>query len=132
MTDLILNPKTNRYLKRTSQAGKRLLKSMKCLEETPTRANSSDEEYSPYQIGHTVSTKKIIKAGADLTSKNIKKFKNLDDDEMDTLFKKLLLQKLGCADDKPTKSKKSMDKRLNKKKKFKVQQPSSSESDESD
>jgi hypothetical protein len=168
MSDLILNPATNRYIKKTSQRGRRLLKELSVTKpeprpdnvepikeksvkkepperKTPKKEQSKErapeytiyedaEEYTPYHFTADVA-KRVIKTGSDIAAKNIKKFKGLDESEMDALFKKLLLEKLG-GDTKPQKEKPrsvtSKPSKVKPKQKFKVIQPSSDDSDSSE
>jgi len=80
-SDLILNPKTNRYVKKSSQTGRRLLKTL----ATPVQSA-------------------LLEAGAEIVAENAPKFKQLSADETDTLFKSLLLERLSIKP-KKTKSK---------------------------
>ena len=73
-SDLILNPKTNRYVKKSSQTGRRLLKTL----ATPVQSAS-------------------LEAGADIVAENAPKFKQLSAEETDTLFKSLLLERLSIS-----------------------------------
>ena len=98
-SELILNPKTNRYVKKTSQTGKRLLKESKaCAEFTlnqpiqpmfsesrqiqpehqPLVLPESPEPIQPIQTA-------IIQAGVDIVEHNASKFKGLNPSDMDTL-----------------------------------------------
>ena len=102
MSDLILNPASNRYIKKTSQTGKRLLK--KLMAETheiqqPIQQPEIHEqpEIKPPKIKESKALalqKALTSKGVEIVSENRDKFDNLSDKEMDRLFKKLLLKKL--------------------------------------
>ena len=82
---LILNPKTNRYVKKTSQTGLRLIKEL----SMPIPPQSIPQpQPTPIQ-------KVINSTCADLVVQNPEKFKGLGPQELDELFKKLLLERLG-------------------------------------
>ena len=140
-SELILNPKTNRYVKKTSQTGKRLLKESKaCAEFTfhqPIQPMFSESrqiqpehqpiilpELPPPQPIQPIQTA-IIQAGVDIVEHNASKFKGLNPSDMDALFKKLLLERLSISDASSKTKKKA------KKSRFKVIQSSSSDSDTS-
>ena len=140
-SELILNPKTNRYVKKTSQTGKRLLKESKaCAEFTlnqPIQPMFSESrqiqpehqpiilpEPPPPQPIQPIQTA-IIQAGVDIVEHNASKFKGLNPSDMDALFKKLLLERLSISDASSKTKKKA------KKSRFKVIQSSSSDSDTS-
>ena len=140
-SELILNPKTNRYVKKTSQTGKRLLKEAKaCAEFTlnqPIQPTFSESriiqpeqpivlpEAPPPQPIQPIQTA-IIQAGVDIVEHNASKFKGLNPSDMDALFKKLLLERLSISPNASSKTKKKA-----KKSRFKVIQSSSSDSDTS-
>ena len=141
-SELILNPKTNRYVKKTSQTGKRLLKESKaCAEFTlnqPIQPMFSESrqiqpehqpiilpELPPPQPIQPIQTA-IIQAGVDIVEHNASKFKGLNPSDMDALFKKLLLERLSISPNASSKTKKKA-----KKSRFKVIQSSSSDSDTS-
>ena len=149
-TELILNPKTNRYVKKSSQAGKRLLKEMRASpsdglkpQDTKPPAPESPQPQpdniampnipEPLQL-----QKAVLSAGADVVEKNSNKFKGLTPAQMDELFKKLLLERLSISQaPKKTETKKTEKKTKAKPKsqknktKFKIiHSPSSSSSDE--
>ena len=139
-SELILNPETNRYVKKTSQTGKRLLKEAKaCAEFTinqPIQPMFSEsrqiqpehqpiilpEPPEPIQPIQTA----IIQAGVDIVEHNASKFKGLNPSDMDALFKKLLLERLSISPNASSKTKKKA-----KKSRFKLIQSSSSDSDTS-
>ena len=140
-SELILNPKTNRYVKKTSQTGKRLLKESKaCAEFTlnqPIQPMFSESrqiqpehqpiilpEAPPPQPIQPIQTA-IIQAGVDIVEHNASKFKGLNPSDMDALFKKLLLERLSISNASSKTKKKA------KKSRFKVIQSSSSDSDTS-
>ena len=139
-SELILNPKTNRYVKKTSQTGKRLLKESKaCAEFTlnqPIQPMFSESRIiqpeqpivlpeSPAPIQPIQLQTAIIQAGVDIVEHNATKFKGLNPSDMDALFKKLLLERLSISDA-SSKTKKKANKS-----RFKVIQSSSSDSDTS-
>ena len=105
--DLILNPKTNRYVKKTSQTGKRLLKDLSV--PSPTHVEARVE---PVQ-------QVLVETCADLVVEHAPKFKNLTAAETDDLFKRLLFERLSIAPSKPKK----------KASKYRVVESSDSESD---
>ena len=141
-SELILNPKTNRYVKKTSQTGKRLLKEAKaCAEFTinqPIQPMFSESrqiqpEHQPIILPEPPESPEpiqpiqtaIIQAGVDIVEHNASKFKGLNPSDMDALFKKLLLERLSISDASSKTKKKA------KKSRFKVIQSSSSDSDTS-
>ena len=141
-SELILNPKTNRYVKKTSQTGKRLLKESKaCAEFTSNQPIqpifSESRQIQPVEEVQILPEQPppqpiqlqtaIIQAGADIVENNATKFKGLNPSEMDALFKKLLLERLSISQPKKEKTKK----KKAKKSRFKVIQSSSSDSDTS-
>ena len=142
-SELILNPKTNRYVKKTSQTGKRLLKEAKaCAEFTinqPIQPMFSESrqiqpEHQPIILPEPPESPEpiqpiqtaIIQAGVDIVEHNASKFKGLNPSDMDALFKKLLLERLSISPNASSKTKKKA-----KKSRFKVIQSSSSDSDTS-
>ena len=148
-TELILNPKTNRYVKKSSQAGKRLLKEMRAtppetlLKTQETKASIPDNLSPPEMPPHLPAIPpqplqtSIIQAGVDIVENNAAKFKGLTPAQMDELFKKLLLERLSISQaPKKTETKKTEKKTKAKPKsqknktKFKLQSPSSSDSDD--
>jgi len=181
---MILNPKTNRYLKKTSQAGKRLMKQLladgvtpqeqketqpedvcqtrpQCEpQKKPTREpqknslhktikyNMSEEEFdSLYELPSDLtqqfksySTPKIMTAGAEIVSQDLRRFKNLTDREMDNLFKKMLIKKLAdnekntCVEkpSKPQKNSTHKPQKISSTRKVKIIQPPSDSEYESD
>ena len=142
-SELILNPKTNRYVKKTSQTGKRLLKEAKaCAEFTinqPIQPMFSESrqiqpEHQPIILPEPPESPEpiqpiqtaIIQAGVDIVEHNASKFKGLNPSDMDALFKKLLLERLSISPNASSKTKKKA-----KKSRFKLIQSSSSDSDTS-
>ena len=142
-SELILNPKTNRYVKKTSQTGKRLLKESKaCAEFTlnqPIQPMFSESrqiqpEHQPIILPEPPESPEpiqpiqtaIIQAGVDIVVHNASKFKGLNPSDMDALFKKLLLERLSISPNASSKTKKKA-----KKSRFKLIQSSSSDSDTS-
>ncbi len=127
--ELIFNPVSNRYVKRTSQCGKRLAKVLQTPPmPIPTHINqpAPQPQASPVQ-------KSISSACADLVASQPKKFRDLSSQEMDALFKRLLLQKLGVAEPSKKKEKKVETKQKKKApKKFKILSSSSESDSDSD
>ena len=86
---LILNPKSNRFVKKTSQTGLRLIKELatsKISPPTPPIVNTP----TPVQTA-------LLETCAELVAKNTPEFKNLTADETDALFRRLLLERLSIA-----------------------------------
>jgi hypothetical protein len=79
-SNLILNPKTNRYVKKSSQTGKRLLKTL----ATPVQSA-------------------LLETGAEIVAENAPNFKHLSSEETDTLFKSILLERLSIKPKKKSK-----------------------------
>jgi hypothetical protein len=92
-SDLILNPNTNRFVKKSSQTGKRLLKELKTPPPAPP-----EPEPEPVQTA-------LLEAGADIVLEHAPKFKGLSASETDNLFKQLLLERLSISKPKPKKKK---------------------------
>ena len=112
---LILNPKSNRFVKKTSQTGIRLLKE---LATSPPKAPTPPIVNIPTPVQTA-----LLENCAELVAKNTPEFKNLTADETDALFRRLLLERLSIA---PAKTKPKPKKKGN----FRVQSSSSdSESD---
>ena len=112
---LILNPKSNRFVKRTSQTGLRLIKE---LATSPPKAPTPPIVNTPTPVQTA-----LLETCAELVTKNTPEFKNLTADETDALFRRLLLERLSIA---PAKVKPKPKKKGN----FRVQSSSSdSESD---
>ena len=138
-SELILNPKTNRYIKKSSQTGKRLLKELATRIFEGTSKNQPDNAIS--DIKPTVITEPanlilaeqpiqpiqtaLLETGVAIVEQNISKFKGLNEVNMDALFKKLLLERLSIPS---AKKKKKMPKKK-KKERFRVAQSSSDSSD---
>ena len=112
---LILNPKSNRFVKKTSQTGIRLLKE---LATSPPKAPTPPIVNTPTPVQTA-----LLETCAELVVKNTPEFKNLTASETDALFRRLLLERLSIA---PAKVKPKPKKKGN----FRVQSSSSdSESD---
>ena len=115
---LILNPKSNRYVKKTSQTGKRLLKELATPEPTePILEPTSVLSPLPVQTA-------LVEACAELVAERPQQFKKLSASETDSLFKKLLLERLGVSTP-VSKPKKKVSK-------YKVVESDSDESSDSD
>ena len=100
MSDLlILNPATNRFVKKTSQTGRRLIKllSMPPLEAIPELPELPAE---PVQTA-------LVEACSEIVAEQPAKFKHLSPDETDDLFKRLLLERLSISKPKPKPKKKA-------------------------
>ena len=131
--ELILNPVSNRYVKRTSQCGKRLAKVL----QTPAIAipthltqPTPKAQETPQPIATPIQTS-ISSACAEIVASQPQAFRNLSDVEMDSLFKRMLLEKLGVKETKvkPKKIEKKVEK---KKKKFKIVSSDSESDSDSD
>ena len=86
---LILNPKSNRFVKKSSQTGIRLLKEL--ATQTPKAPTPPIVNIpTPVQTA-------LLETCAELVVKNTPEFKNLTASETDALFKKLLLERLSIA-----------------------------------
>ena len=109
--DLILNPKTNRYVKKTSQTGRRLLKELATPPPVPSPTHV-EARVEPVQQA-------LVETCAELVVEHAPKFKNLTAAETDDLFKRLLFERLSIAPSKPKK----------KASKYRVVESSDSESD---
>ena len=138
-SELILNPKTNRYIKKSSQTGKRLLKELatRIFEGTsknqpenvisdskqitePTNLIPAEQPIQPIQTA-------LLEAGVAIVEQNVSKFKGLNEVNMDALFKKLLLERLSIST--PSAKKKKKIPKKKKKERFRVAQSSSDSSD---
>ena len=86
---LILNPKSNRFVKKTSQTGIRLLKE---LATSPPKAPTPPIVNTPTPVQTA-----LLETCAELVAKNTPEFKNLTADETDVLFRRLLLERLSIA-----------------------------------
>lgn len=125
---LILNPKSNRFVKKTSQTGIRLMKELSVQPSAIPMPIATQPAPQPQPTPIQTS---IISACAEIVASQPAKFRDLSPDEMDSLFKKLLLQKLGVKETKKKEKKPELKKK--KKAKFKVVSSSSeSESESSD
>lgn len=93
---LILNPKTNRYVKKTSQTGLRLIKEL---------SMPIPPQPIPQPQATAIQTS-ISSACAEIVASQPSKFKGLGPDELDALFKKLLLEKLSVKEPKKPEKKK--------------------------
>ena len=114
---LILNPKSNRFVKKTSQTGIRLLKELATSPpKAPTPPIVNTPTPTPVQTA-------LLETCAELVAKNTPEFKNLTASETDALFRRLLLERLSIV---PAKAKPKPKKKGH----FRVQSSSSdSESD---
>ena len=131
-SEFILNKKTNRYVKKSSQTGKRLLKELASppiIEAKPIipEVKPIIPEVKPTilepalpEITEPAIQKAMINASVDIVEKNASKFIGLSEKETDALFKKLLLQRLSIKDKKEKKTTKH---------RFKVQSESESDSE---
>ncbi len=117
-SDLIKNPKTNRFVKRTSQTGLRLIKELSVSIQPPTPPIVSQPPTAPIAPVQTA----LLATCADIVVNHTPEFKNLTASETDALFKRLLLERLSIA---PAKAKKPKPKK--KKSHYRVQSSSSSE-----
>ena len=87
---LILNPKSNRFVKKTSQTGIRLLKEL--ATQTPPIVNIPPIVNTPTPVQTA-----LLETCAELVVKNTPEFKNLTASETDALFRRLLLERLSIA-----------------------------------
>ena len=87
---LILNPKSNRFVKKTSQTGIRLLKEL--ATQTPPIVNIPPIVNTPTPVQTA-----LLENCVELVAKNTPEFKNLTADETDALFRRLLLERLSIA-----------------------------------
>ena len=129
-SELILNPATNRYVKKTSQTGKRLAKTLATPITQPIQPAEikpiqqiQPAEIQPIQTIQPVQTA-LIDTGVEIVAQNAQKFKGLTANETDSLFKKLLLQRLSIS---PAKASKLKPKK--KASKYRVVESESSESE---
>ena len=125
-SNMILNPKTNRYVKRSSQTGKRLLKELASPPPQPIiEAKLPEPTISEVKLLEPEPVQKaMIETGLEIVEKNQAKFIGLTSQQTDALFKKLLLERLSIKE-KPKKVE-------SKKHRFKVVQPSSESESETD
>ena len=124
-SELILNPKTNRYVKRSSQTGRRLIKSLATPPSTPEPPMPENVKPCVQLPTEPVQTA-LIDACSEIVSEQPAKFKNLSPDETDALFKRLLLERLSIA---PAPTRKiSRSTKPKKKSKYRVVESSESES----
>ena len=133
----ILNKRTNRMIKRGTQAYRNALKAgdLDLTEPTPPPTPEPEPEPEiepePETFDESKLQIKLVELSTDMIQKNMKKIvkaQKLSDQEMDSLIKKMLYQKLCIDEPEPKKAKP----KKAKKKSFKVVQPSSSKSSESD
>ena len=117
-SDLIKNPKTNRFVKKSSQTGKRLMKEL-AVSSDPVPIVPTPPPLPPPPPVQTA----LLTTCAEIVVDNTPKFKNLTASETDALFRRLLLERLSIAPEKAKPKKK-------KKGHFRVE--SSSSSSESD
>ena len=101
----MLNPKTNRMIKKESKIGRKLIK-----EQQTTKLNLSElindkksflvdgdtKLVSSQVVIEKKPTKNHVEIGeiVNIVSKNVDKFKNIDDDETDKILRKLIKKKL--------------------------------------
>ena len=93
---LILNPQTNRFIKKSSQTGKRLLKELASppiVSPPPTAPAPPIVSQPPIAPVQTA----LLTTCADIVVEHTPKFKNLTADETDALFKRLLLERSSIA-----------------------------------
>ena len=130
----ILNPKTNRFVKIGSQGYKRLVRegTIQAVEPVETKAKPIPikRELTPEpepEFDEAKFQSKLAEISTDMIQKNMKKIvknQQLSDKELDMMLKKMLYKKLVLEQLKPlTKAVKK------KKSKFKLVEPSSSESE---
>ena len=126
-SNLILNPKSNRYVKKTSQTGLRVLKSL----YTPVFEPIIEPIIEPPEPTPVQSA--LLDTGVEIVSSNISKFKGLTAGQTDELFKRLLLERLSIS--KPKSKSKTLETKATTKiarPKFRVVESSSDSSDNSD
>ena len=99
-SELIKNPKTNRFVKKGSQTGKRLLKELATPSE-PVIVPPLPPLPTPPPVQSA-----LLSTCAEIVVDNTPKFKNLTAAETDALFRRLLLERLSIAPAKPKKKKK--------------------------
>ena len=92
---LILNPKSNRFVKKTSQTGIRLLKEL--ATSPPTPPTPPIVNIPPIVNTPTPVQTALLETCAELVVKNTPEFKNLTASETDALFRRLLLERLSIA-----------------------------------
>jgi hypothetical protein len=124
----IINPLTKRFVKIGSPAHKRLVRGgVLPAVETPPPIPETPAPAPEFNEKHLQT--KLAEISTDLIRDNLKtivKSQKLTDKDMDILIKKMLYEKL-CM--KPDKTKPDKTKSEKKKKKFKIVEPSSSESE---
>jgi hypothetical protein len=101
-SELILNPATNRFVKRSSQTGKRLIKQLSMPSEPTPNVKPYVHEPTPEPVQTA-----LLQAGAEIVAEQPAKFKHLSPDETDELFKRLLLERLSISKPKPKPKKKA-------------------------
>lgn len=140
MTDSVINPQSNRFVKVGTQKYKRLVREgiIKPIEQVPPQVPTPSPEPEPLHI-ETPSPEKTPKFNEDdyhtkmretfqqIVKENEEKLVDLSQKQCDQLLKKLLYQKL-CVD-KPEEKPKKKTKNKKKKNKFKIVQPPSSSSE---
>jgi hypothetical protein len=137
----VMNPKTSRYVKRSSRIGQRLLKSgaIKPIKPKPPPEPEPVVEIPPQPVEAIPQPnlrRMLTEASSEMIAENRSQLENtedLSDKQVDKLLKKLLYEKL-CVS-KPSKSKARKAKLKAKKKakrRFKIREPSSSEESDSD
>lgn len=136
MSDSVLNPKTNRFVRIGTQKYKRLIRegvlkeppqSPKEFAPTPEPIEPPPSPIETQKFNEDDYHAKMAETFQKIVKENESKLVDLTQKQTDVLLKKLLYQKL-CVD-KPEKPKKVKKPKKAKKKKFKIVQPSSSESE---
>jgi len=130
--EYILNPVSNRYVKKTTQCGKRLAKAF-ITPPIPTPIHLSQSSPQPQPTSNMkphILQKQISETCSDLVKAQPQAFQGLGPQELDELFKKLLLEKLGISSEKKKEPKHEKKKKPSKK--FKVISSSSESESESD
>jgi hypothetical protein len=133
--EYILNPVSNRYVKKTTQCGKRLAKAFITPPiATPIHLSqpSQQAQFLPQNLAGVATPiqKQISETCSDLVKAQPQAFQGLGPQELDALFKKLLLEKLGVYE--KSEEPKKKEKKKEKKKKFKVISSSSDSDSDSD
>ena len=138
MTDSVLNPQTNRFVRIGTQKYKRLVREgiITPIDQAPTPEPTPEQISEPTPVTPPVEIvapdfdnndfkKLMAEQFTQVVRENESKLVDLSQKSCDQLLKKLLYQKL-CVDKPEKKAKKS---KKNKKKKFKIVEPSSSSSE---
>ena len=95
----MLNPKTNRMIKKDSKIGRKLIKEQQTTKLNLSELINSDGDtklVSSQVVIEKKPTKNHVEIGeiVNIVSKNVDKFKNIDDDETDKILRKLIKKKL--------------------------------------